>query len=193
MTKPKQSGKQNTPKKMGRPRTYSQKTADLFLRLMQAGGSVNKICEREDMPTIDTIHYWRATRPDFLSEYARARVEQMHAWADDTIGLADDAIGDFRITVPVEETEKTVKNGKVTFRLDRKHIARAELQIKTRQWLMSRFAPDDFGDKSTVNVNVAYEGKDDDELMSDLQQAAEKAGVSPEQMVAYLGESGTMQ
>lgn len=167
---------------------YTEAAARALLERMELGDTVANIVKDKDMPSERAIHQWKREQPEFAQSYARARVDQMHAWADQIVTLADGAEGGFRVVVPVdgEAMEKIEKGGMVEFRFNRKHVTEAELQIKTRQWLMARFAPDDFGDKSTVNVNHAFEDKDDDELLAEFRMAAERAGMTDKEMLEWM-------
>ena len=176
---------------------YSQALADEICLRMALGETVSKICDDEHMPDKVVVYRWRAARPDFNQSYARARVDQMHAWSDEIITLADgDGLeSDFNFTVPLDhkDLERIESAGYIRFRYKKTHVSRAELMIKTRQWLMSRLAAEDFGDKSSVSVTVQYEDKDDAELMQELRAAADKAGVTPEMLALMLGTEGIAQ
>jgi len=51
------------------------------------------------MPAERTVWKWRQVHRKFDDNYSRARVDQMHSWANQIVHLADDAEGDFKITV----------------------------------------------------------------------------------------------
>jgi hypothetical protein len=140
------------------------------------------------MPDERTVWRWRQDHPDFAEAFARARVDQMHAWADQIVHLADDAEGDFKVTVPLNspELERIESNGEVTLKFTRKHVARTAQMIDVRKWLMARFAPEDFGDRSSVRVEANHVDKSDEELVREFQEAAHKAGVTADMIVAWL-------
>jgi hypothetical protein len=43
--------------------------------------------------------------------------------------------------------ERARKDGSVEAALDREHVARSELRINTRKWLLSKMLPKKFGDR----------------------------------------------
>lgn len=174
---------------------FSDALAAEICERMALGETVADIIKAKDMPDEKSIYRWRKSQPEFGQSYARARVDQMHAWADQIVTLADGAEGGFRVVVPVDDDilQRIEKTGMVEFRFNRKHVTEADLQIKTRQWLMARLAPDDFGEKSTVNHHHNFEDKDDAELRAEFRNAAEKAGLSPEEMLAWMQSGGVLQ
>lgn len=174
---------------------YSQELADEICERMALGETLTAIVKDEHMPEEKSVYRWRQRRPDFGQAYVRARVDQMHAWSDEIISLADDAEGDFRIKVDLNspELERIEKDGFIRFRYTKRQVSRVALMIDTRKWLMSRIAPEDFGDKLQLNATVSYEDKDDGELMQEMRNAAEKAGVSPETFMQFLGGEGPVQ
>jgi hypothetical protein len=76
---------------------------------------------------------------DFGLQYARAREHQMQLRADELLEIADDASNDWMDV----ETE----SGRVVRTLDHEHVKRSEVRIKTRMWLMQRYAPKVFGQR----------------------------------------------
>jgi hypothetical protein len=63
----------------------------------------------------------------------------MQLRADELLEIADDASNDWM------EVETT--SGRVVRTLDHEHVRRSEIRIKTRQWLMARYAPKVFGER----------------------------------------------
>lgn len=169
---------------------YSQELADEVIARMEAGETIRGMGKDPHMPTPECLVRWRRDNPAFDQRYARARVQQMHAWADEITSLADDCETDYgKIEVRLDDPalERTEKDGVVTFRYTRKHVTRAQLMIDTRKWLMSRFDPATFADRRTVDVAVTYEDKDDGELIAELREAAQKAGISAQDVLEWLG------
>ncbi|MDU8910460.1 hypothetical protein RXV88_04165 [Aestuariicoccus sp. MJ-SS9] len=124
----------------------------------------------------------------FDEQYQRARVDQMHSWANQIVHLADDAEGDFKITVPLDspELQRIEKKGAVTFKFDGTHVNRARLSIDTRKFLMARYAPETFGTHSTVQINPPLDHKSDEELVQDLRDALQEAGMTTQELVELL-------
>ena len=75
------------------------------------------------MPDRETIKRWKKDREDFRVQYARARDEQIEAWADQLIDISDDPD------------------------LDPNQVAQAKLRTDNRKWLMSKLKPGVYGDK----------------------------------------------
>ena len=180
---------------MGRPSIYNRELATEICTRMALGETLRRILKEEGMPSERIVYQWRQESQEFSQIYAQARVDQMHAWADEIIHLVDDAETGYKIEVPLdsEDLERIEADSHVEFKYTRRHLEHAKAMAHERKWLMTRLDPETFGDKSTVNVNVQYEDKDDDELMSELQLAADRAGITPEQLVAWVGENGTVQ
>jgi hypothetical protein len=140
------------------------------------------------MPAERTVWKWRQVHPKFDDAYSRARVDQMHSWANQIVHLADDAESDFKVTVPTDspELERIEEKGVVTFKYTRQHVTRAALMIDTRKWLMARYAPDAFGQASKVGTAIAMRHKSDEELIEDLRDALGESGMTPEDFVELL-------
>jgi hypothetical protein len=66
----------------------------------------------------------------------------MQLRADELLEIADDASNDWM--------EVETESGRVVWMLDHEHVKRAEIRIKTRQWLMARYAPKVFSDRLTL-------------------------------------------
>ena len=176
---------------MGTRRHYSQEIADELCERMRHGETIHQMSREEHLPSFECVSRWRKLHPEFDQAIARARVDQMHAWADQIISLADDVEGNYsKIEVALDDPalQRTEKAGKVTFSYHRKHVTRAQLMIDTRKWLMARFDPATFADRKTVDVAITYEDKDDEELLAELREAAQKAGVTAAEVAAWLGD-----
>jgi hypothetical protein len=76
---------------------------------------------------------------DFGEQYARAREHQMQLRADELLEIADDASSDW-VNIEMEP-------GRIVRMLDHEHVKRSEVRIKTRMWLMQRYAPKVFGER----------------------------------------------
>jgi hypothetical protein len=121
-------------KKNGRPTVYSATTADTICRRLTEGETLVHICRDKDMPTRSTVHLWRDTVEGFSDRYVRARERQAETWADEIIDIADDSAAD---TIHTDHGQKA----------DNEWINRSKLRVQTRQWLMGKAAPKQFGDK----------------------------------------------
>jgi len=76
---------------------------------------------------------------DLAEQYARARERQMNLRADEIIEIADDGSNDW---MGVE-----TRSGRMQRVVDHEHIKRSEIRVRTRQWIMTKFAPKTFGER----------------------------------------------
>lgn len=116
----------------GRPSTYSVELATDILVRISEGESVRTICADDKMPAMSTIFKWLNEHKEFSEQYARAKQEAADAMAEDMLAIADAA------------------------RSDRDAVAKAKLQVETRQWIASKLKPKKYGDKLDMTTN----GKD---------------------------------
>ena len=195
---------------MGKHRTtYTEAIASEICRRMALGETLTEICDDARMPHKETIWDWRRKHPDFEVAYQKAREDQVHAWADQIVGLVDTAIPD-RIEVPLDDPRVTIegarkkpRNGRVVIWLDRKHLGHVREMVKVRQWVMSRIAPQHYGDRQTIHNVYSAELRDDSELIADLADAMRQAAITPQELVDMLqsaldqgdsdGEDGSIQ
>ncbi len=68
----------------GRPSTFTQEVADAVCSLIAEGGNLNAICQRDDMPSRETVYKWMREQPAFADNYARSR-EDRADWRSDRI------------------------------------------------------------------------------------------------------------
>ena len=94
------------------------------------------------MPSADTVRRWRrgesGADEDFCDRYARARVEQMHYFAD--------LIRDMTAALSAKCERETV---------DHAHVQAVRLEVESLKWLMSRLARSAYGDRQEHEVSVA--------------------------------------
>jgi hypothetical protein len=69
----------------------------------------------------------------------------MQLRAEEILRIAEDGSNDW---MDVE-----TRSGRMVRQLDHEHVKRSELRIKTRQWLMTRFAPKVFGDRLQLDAS----------------------------------------
>lgn len=67
---------------MGRPSDFTPEMANTICERLADGESLRAICEDDNMPGRSTIRQWLAAHPEFALQYAHAREEQAHAYAD---------------------------------------------------------------------------------------------------------------
>ena len=59
--------------KAGRPTVYSERIAEHIIEQVSLGRTFTSICSDPNMPTVRTIQYWAAQKPDFFAMLSRAR------------------------------------------------------------------------------------------------------------------------
>jgi len=175
------------PQIAGRKDSFSAVVADEILARISMGETLTKICgigRPSHIPSRETVWRWTERYPAFRNQCARARLQQMLIWADDIISEADEATADFKVTVSIDspEIERIEESGKVTFTLSRTHIKRAQLKIRTRQWLMERLNSEEFGLRQYLDVAQSYNDASDEELVLGFVTSCKKAGVTLERI-----------
>ncbi len=129
----------------GRPSIYTPELAARICERISKGEAITALCDEDEMPSYQTLNDWAAGRTreaaaaGFPEAYARARDNRIARMADELQSIADDGTNDY--------VEKETRSGRVVIALDREHVARSDLRIKTRQWLLARMAPRDWGDR----------------------------------------------
>ena len=118
------------------------------------GWTLIDVCKLEHMPARSVVNEWVGSHPEFADNYARARVLGMLYWADEIIGIADDARNDWM--------ERERADGSIDVIPDHEHIQRSRLRIDTRKFLMAKVAPHLFGDSLFVEKQT-----DDIQKLSD--------------------------
>ena len=121
--------------KQGKSIKYTQALVDLICeRIATHGVGLKKLCEMfDDMPEKATIRRWRIKYPEFGSQYARAKTQQIETLIDEIIDIADDA------------SEDAIINEHGTKVCNTEFIARSRLRIDTRKWLASKLVPKVYG------------------------------------------------
>jgi hypothetical protein len=87
---------------------------------------------------------WCGRYDELAEQYARARERQMNLRADEIIEIADDGSNDW---MDVE-----TRSGRMARVLGHEHVKRSEMRIRTRTWLMGKFAPKVFGERLQLDA-----------------------------------------
>jgi hypothetical protein len=103
---------------------FDEAVAEELLARLEHGRSLAEVCEERDMPTVATVHRWRAERPEFEAAYLQAREAQ----AERLFDLA------WRIACEAEEHE----------------VKTARLKIQAIKYRIARLAPRAFGPQKAV-------------------------------------------
>ena len=121
----------------GRPSDYNEDIATTICERLADGESLRAICASAGMPNKATVFRWIGSHEEFREQYQWAR----ELAADDILGrileIADDSSRDY--------VQKTGPDGKVTWVVDREHIARCGLRISALKWTAARMAPRKYG------------------------------------------------
>lgn len=129
-------------RKPGRPALYTPKLAEAILTRISDGESLRSICRDDTMPSMKTVTKWCGTQPEFLRQYAQARLNQADAYHDEVVQIADDDSDDVRV-VTVKRNGKDVQIGVV----NSVAVHRARLRADVRLRVAARLNPKKYGDK----------------------------------------------
>ncbi|HHZ65525.1 MAG TPA: terminase small subunit, partial [Flavobacteriales bacterium] len=113
---------------MGRPSTFTQKTADEICFKIIDGLSLRAICAVKGMPPLRTLMGWVENNESFQQQYTRARQMQADIKFDDLKDLA-------RTATPED-------------------IQCIKLQIDTAKWELSKTLPKKYGEKIDIDMTA---------------------------------------
>lgn len=178
----KTQGKHKTEGNAGRSDEFTQEIGEEICYRIALGRTLHKVCKDDDLPARETVLKWARKHPLFGHNLMRARVDQMLAWADEIVELAEDTWSGRSIYVPLddERLQRIEKKGEVCIKYDHRHVREAELIINTKKWLMSSFSPELFGQRQILDVRESYMEASDEELMASYFATARRAGMTPE-------------
>lgn len=129
-----------TKRKGGQPSTYTTWAGETICAGLAEGHSLLSICEAMGIP-YETARRWEAEIPEHAGNATRAREMGCHALAEQALQIADTpCIGVETITKADGAVE--TREGDMT--------QHRRLQIDTRKWLLSRWLPKVYGDRTTV-------------------------------------------
>ncbi len=120
--------------------TFNQADADTICYALAEGHSLLSICEAMGIP-YSTAKQWEKDRPEHAANVARARETGCHALAEQALAIAD--------TPCLGEVRTTKADGTVEIRQE-DMTGHRKLQIDTRKWLLSRWLPKVYGDRTTL-------------------------------------------
>jgi len=124
---------------------YSEECSNEILNRIAEGQMLTKVCTEEGMPDRLTFYRWMIARPPLANAYARARLMWADWWAERVLQLSLDGSGD----IYLDEAGKSV--------VDHANVQRARLQADTIKWLVGKYAPRVYGEKSTLELEVPAE------------------------------------
>lgn len=160
---------------MNRPKQFDQAVADEFIERMVAGETIKVICSDAHMPSNNTIWEWQNGKmgapSSWIDDYARGRIKQADAFANDTIAIADSIDDDGHnagITAlnNLDENATETERRRAYFFAKKRSIEGAKLMIATRQWAAARMNARCWGDR----VTLEHVGDTDRPIQIDLSQ-----------------------
>jgi hypothetical protein len=127
--------KSDNTEKRGRPTKYSNELADkICYRISTSKDGIHKISEEFNLDPW-TVFNWKHEHEYFSHNYARAKELQAEFLKQQIIDIADNASDDLEFDKLGNE------------KMNREFVERSKLRVQTRQWLMGRLAPKEYGDK----------------------------------------------
>ena len=174
--------KLSKPKTTAGPRAFTHQLADSICHRISCGETLTAICRDKDMPAHGTVMGWVRQRRDFSASYAQARKHQQDAWADQNIDIADFSTGDYA-RLPTGEYQLD-RDGNPVFLKEAPQ--RAKLKIEARQWTMQRVNRESYGERIGVDMTGDVTTKSDAELIADLAQAMDAAGMAADDLMGLV-------
>jgi hypothetical protein len=118
-------------RKSGRPSNYSEAVVATICDRLATGESLRSVCRDETMPGRQAVVAWLSRDPSFFERYSRARLAGLDEIADQLIEIADAADGGDEGSAARASAQ----------------VQHAKLRIDTRKWLLSKLAPQRYGDR----------------------------------------------
>jgi hypothetical protein len=132
----------------GRPPTvpYDGELGIEICRLIATGANLSEairiLCGPDTKLTRNIVLGWRLDHPELAALYTQACEKRVEAMENDLLEIADDTDRDYR----EGKNGKDIPNKEV--------VLRSKIRIESRQWLMARRDPQQWGDKSSVDVSA---------------------------------------
>jgi hypothetical protein len=104
--------------------------------------AIRTLCGEKTKLTRNIILRWRLYHPEFAALYAQACEKRVEAMENDLLEIADDT----------ERDHGEGKNGKDI--PNKEQMLRSKIRIESRQWLMARRDPQQWGDKQSLDVSA---------------------------------------
>lgn len=147
----------------GRPTDYSAELAaamcaDIaFCEDEQRGFKVHEACKKHGI-AVSSFFLWLTKHKEFSEAYARAREVRAEQLFEEVIEIPDSLpaglaweLPDGRRFLKVEEIEDEELQGKAQLKgLSKEVVAKANLQVSSRQWYLSKLLPKQYGSREYV-------------------------------------------
>lgn len=128
----------------GRPTEYTEEAAQEVCARIAAGETLRAICREDGMPEPATVRTWAMdNREGFAARYATARAHGADAIAEQMLEMADTPLIGEKSVTKLTGVEITTGDA----------VERSKLGVDTRKWLLSRWAPKAYGEKSSLEVS----------------------------------------
>lgn len=111
--------------------------------LVSMGESQRSACRSLDVDE-GTFRLWRRDSPEVDTQYARAREDRAHLWAEQLMEIADTPV-EGRKTVEKPDGGVEITTGDM--------IEHRRLRIDARKWMMARILPKVYGEKVSQEVS----------------------------------------
>jgi hypothetical protein len=125
----------------GRPSGFTPEMQERILTLVaETNLSLRDMCKKYDnLPSISTLHRWAAENREFGAQLHVVMMLRCDDLAWECLAIADDAANDHTV------------NDKGEVVVNREAIARTEVRLKERHWLVEQLRPERYGDKRVVS------------------------------------------
>ena len=114
-----------TPKKK---KKYNLEDAAKICALLRSGYPIASLGEKQGVPDVETIYFWKRNHPDFALAIKEARECAAEAYASKAVNVA-------------ENLEGATKD----------EVAVARLQVDTYKWVAEKMNPDIYGNRTKVS------------------------------------------
>ena len=115
----------------GRPSLYTEAMAETICALVAEGWTLRAIAARDDTPSLGTLHNWQLEHDDFRRGYLGAFEQHALLVAEETVEIADHALGDGWAAAPPGKPAITAREA----------LMHARLRIDARNGRVGRMAP----------------------------------------------------
>jgi len=139
---------------------YTPQVARAVLLQLSMGRSLSSICKQDGMPGTVAVHSWVVDDKDgFADRYKDARRVGYLLKADEVMDIGDDGSNDW-----MERTNPDNPG----WQINGEAIARSRLRCDNIKWMLPKVLPDEFGDKTSIDLTIKDESRTDDELVIEL-------------------------
>lgn len=117
-----------------------------------------EITDGRKVPTESDVRLWvmNDTPPGLTARYARARMLQMEAWADDIIQVAEDGSRDVQY---VKRVKDDATGKMIELVMEAKEFTnRSRLIIDAKKWIMSKLHPEKWGERIGIEARGVMPG-----------------------------------